>query len=106
MKAPSKKNSKSFQKGKPKTGGRKPGVKNKKTADVNNMIDRALGIIDSRLDYDVNKLSPTRRIQMMENLLEYRLPKRSRVDETGETPTEIKVTIERTNPSKEDDDEA
>jgi len=89
-----------FKKGskKPPTSGRKKGTRNKKTVDISNMIDRALGVIDTKLESDIKKLSPTCRITMFENLAEYKTPKRARVNENGEAINDLNVHIVRNKP--------
>lgn len=83
-------------KGSQKTGGRVAGVKNKKTVEQLARAERILQLIEN--DYfenDIKLISPGQRMDLYQNMLEYTAPKLSRVEQTGETKTELTIKILR-----------
>ena len=64
-----------------KTGGRKRGTINKRTADSQDRAERVLLMIESDfLEKDIKQLSASQRMQLYSDMLEYRLPKLSRAE--------------------------
>ncbi len=64
-----------FQKGKPRTGGRRPGTANRTTADLKSRIS---DLLDSRFDKvveDLEQLEPKDRVTAYLKFLEYVVPK-------------------------------
>ena len=66
-------------KGTPKTGGRKAGTPNKVTGTAKEWI---AGLIDNnrtQIENDMKKLDPKERLQMLEKLMQYVIPKQQAV---------------------------
>ena len=83
-----------FQKGREKTGGRKPGVKNKKTVERLEAIERVIKLIEENLDQDVTGLKKNERTQLWKDLQEYILPKQQRANQDGDQSVNINITID------------
>lgn len=70
-----------------KTGGRKKGSINKKTAEVLDRAERVLQLIETKyLDEDIEKLSPAQRMTLYSDMMEYKAPKLSRIEGSKENP--------------------
>lgn len=94
--APAKNKDHLFKKGKPKTGGRKPGVKNKIPTEMRQKMLYILRMIEENgLEKDIKKVSPGQRMAFYMNTLEYTAPKMARVDAEGNAVTEVSLTIKR-----------
>lgn len=76
-----------FQKGKPKTGGRKPGSLNKKTRKKIKIAERIIALCEQNLEEDIMKLSPKDRVKFWDGLHSYT---RARLSGSSETAEEIK----------------
>lgn len=64
-----------------KYGGRQKGAQNKKTIDALNRAESLLQLIESEyLIEDIKKLSASQRASLYADILEYRAPKLSRID--------------------------
>lgn len=68
-----------FQKGDPKpdSSGRKKGVKNKRTVEIDDILSRALLELSGSLEDDVSKVNSSRRLQLLTDMLNYFKPKLS-----------------------------
>ncbi|GAB3995127.1 hypothetical protein GCM10028807_34450 [Spirosoma daeguense] len=64
-----------FEKGREKTGGRKPGSLNKATADIKTRIVNLIGEQFDSIATDVSLLEPKDRVSAYLKLLEYVVPK-------------------------------
>lgn len=79
-------------KGTPKTGGRKAGTPNKVTGTAKEWI---AGLIDknrAQIEKDLKKLEPKERLQMLEKLMQYVVPKQQAVSakiDFSEMPDEV-----------------
>lgn len=79
-------------KGTPKTGGRKAGTPNKVTGTAKEWI---AGLIDknrAQIEKDLKKLEPKERLQMLEKLMQYVVPKQQAVSakiDFAEMPDEV-----------------
>lgn len=68
-----------------KTGGRKKGAVNKKTAEVIDRAGRVLALIESKyLEKDIARLTPGQRVLLYSDMMEYKAPKLSRVTHEGD----------------------
>ena len=83
-----------FEKGRAKTGGRKPGVQNKSTSLVKQCLAKITSdYIDSgKLQEDLADLKPKDRLEMIEKLLQYTTPKMQSVAVSSDE--EHPITIE------------
>jgi hypothetical protein len=79
-----------------KTGGRRKGTPNKRTAEEIDRANRVLQLIESEyLESDIKKLTPAQRMQLYSDMMEYKVPKLSRTELKGGTSNELKITIVR-----------
>lgn len=85
-----------FKKGKPKTGGRKPGVKNKKTVENKSRAEFLLGVMDDGLiEKAVRRATTGQLMTFYSDMLEYTAPKQARVDASGNSVTDVTLHIKR-----------
>ncbi len=66
-------------KGTPKTGGRNKGTPNKVTGSLRNWIANVLNNNRSQIESDLQQLEPKDRLQMLERLMQYVVPKQQAV---------------------------
>ena len=92
-----------FQKGKPKTGGRKKGVKNRTTAEIRQHIQTVIDAQYNKLESDLDSLSPFQRVMMVEKLTKYFLPALNKNDDTVNHSGEIKIIVEYNSDDEEGD---
>lgn len=92
-----------FEKGKPKTGGRKKGVKNRTTAEIRQHIQTVIDGQYDKLEADLNSLSPFQRVMMVEKLTKYFLPALNKNDDSINHSGEIKIIVEYGSDDKESD---
>lgn len=84
-----------FKKGKPKTGGRKPGVPNKFPREMKEKLMFIAETLESTLLADLKKVSSAKRVETFMETLEYLAPKQARVDSSGNAVTEVALVIKR-----------
>ena len=80
--------------GAPKTGGREKGSLNKTTSDIKRFVDELIGKNLSTMKKDLKKIEPYQRLQVIEKLLQYTLPKRQSVSIEEQVRCEY-IEIER-----------
>ena len=81
-----------------RTGGRTKGTPNKKTADLQDRAERVLKMIERDfLEDDVIALSPSQRMMLYADMMEYVAPKLARVQHEGKTDTTLTIRIVRGN---------
>lgn len=71
-----------------KTGGREQGTPNKRTAEVMDSVQRAINLIDGdpdKFQQDIEALTPSERLKLYANLLEYVRPKLARTEYKTDT---------------------
>jgi hypothetical protein len=75
-----------FTKGQPKapTAGRKKGTPNKKTVEVNDLLNRAMNVLANTLEQDVSAVNSSRRLQLFTDLFNYLKPKLSATSNKNE----------------------
>jgi hypothetical protein len=73
----------SFEKGKPKTGGRKAGTLNRTTADLKGRINTLLQSQFDTVVRDLEQLEPKDRVSAYLKLLEYAVPKLNRTEQVS-----------------------
>jgi hypothetical protein len=83
-----------------KTGGRKPGTPDKRTraayVKTSNRAEGIIALIESNhLETDIKKMSPSGRMYLMTQLMEFVSPKQSRVTSQAAVKQEVTVTIKR-----------
>lgn len=79
-----------------KTGGRKKGSINKKTAAQKSRAETILQLIDEKyFEKDIKKLSPSQRMILYTSMMEYVAPKLSRTTMSGNLKNEMIVRIKR-----------
>lgn len=84
------------KKGAAKTGGRVAGVPNKRTVEALNRAERILQLIESDyLEDDIIALSPSQRIDLYQNMVEYTMPKLSRQDVNANVKQKTVIEILR-----------
>ena len=87
-----------FEKGKPKTGGRKPGTPNRVTGDLRQRIQQLLDEQFDNLQADFKALDPKERVNAFIRLLEYTTPKLQRTETTFDlsklSDTEVETLFE------------
>lgn len=92
-------NKTSFKKGQTKapTAGRKKGVVNKRTAEANDILERAMLELSGTLEQDVAAVNASRRLQLLTDLFNYAKPKLSATTNENKDSVahsgEVKVTI-------------
>jgi hypothetical protein len=95
-----------FEKGKPKTGGRAKGTPNKKTAEANEILHRAMMELSGTLEDDVKAVNASRRLQLLTDLFNYAKPKLSSTtnknDDSVSHSGEIRIVFEGSNPFESD----
>lgn len=75
-----------------KYGGRTPGTPNKKTAFAISRAEKILQLIEAEyFEDDIKELTPSQRMVLYSDMLEYVSPKLSRQELTGSVKTVIKV---------------
>lgn len=68
-----------------KTGGRSKGTPNKRTAEVLSRVEKILQLIESKyLESDIKALTPSQRMTLYSDMLEYVSPKLSRSEVRGD----------------------
>jgi hypothetical protein len=81
-----------FQKGKPKTGGKKPGTQNKATRDIKEayrmLIEKNLNNLTGWLEIIADE-NPEKAIRILSDLSEYVIPKLARKELTGKDGEEL-----------------
>lgn len=79
---------------KQKTGGRKKGTVNKKTAENKDRVNKILGYIDETyLIEDIDNLSSSERVKTYVSLMEYVMPKLARREHTGANNEPFKIIL-------------
>ena len=79
---------------KKKTGGRKKGTANKKTAENKDRVNKILGYIDEQyLIEDIDNLSSSERVKTYVSLMEYVMPKLARREHTGKDNEPFKILL-------------
>jgi len=77
-----------------KTGGRKKGTPNKKTAEQLERAEKILQLLETKyLEKDISKLTPNQRVWLFSSMLEYRSPKLSRVIQAGDPNAPLMVKV-------------
>lgn len=77
-----------------KTGGRRKGTLNKKTAEQLDRAGRVLDLIESKyLEKDIAKLSPGQRMILYADMMEYKAPKLSRITHQGDPKKPVALQI-------------
>lgn len=66
-------------KGTPKTGGRKLGTPNKVTSSVKEWLSRLIDKNRKQIERDLKQLEPKERLQVIEKLMQYVIPKQQAV---------------------------
>ncbi len=85
-----------------KSGGRKKGTPNKKTAEEIDRATRVLEIIESEyLEKDIKALTPSQRMTLYADMMEYKVPKLSRTELRGGTKDEIVIRVVRSHNKSE-----
>ena len=79
-------NKTSFQKGRPKTGGRKAGTPNKITKEKREMIARFIDEEWEDFKTAFKKLTPGQKCNVMVNMLPFAFPKLAHIDYKDNTP--------------------
>ena len=65
-----------------RSGGRKKGTPNKKTAEQLDRIERVLQVIENEhLEEDIKSVSASQRLNLYADLVEYKMPKLTRIDQ-------------------------
>lgn len=84
-----------FEKGKPKTGGRKPGSRNKRDLEVDTICRTAIELGMDRFLSEMKKLKGYRYVDAYLSIMEYVKPKQSRAVMVGDSdnPVETVTTI-------------
>lgn len=78
-----------------KTGGRKKGTPNRKTAEEIDRAGRVLALIESKyLTKDIGKLTPNQRMMLYADMMEYKAPKLSRTTVVGDPDNPIAMHVE------------
>lgn len=81
-----------------KTGGRKKGSINRKTAEEMDRAGRVLDLIESKyLEKDIKDLSAHQRMMLYSDMMEYKAPKLSRQTVDAGEGTKVKIVIKKTN---------
>jgi Cdc6-like AAA superfamily ATPase len=79
-----------------KTGGRKKGSINKKSAEEIDRAGRVLDLIESKyLEKDIKDLSAHQRMMLYADMMEYKAPKLSRQTVDAGEGTTVKITIKK-----------
>lgn len=82
-----------YEKGKPKTGGRKKGVQNKTTEQIREQIKN---VVSNKLDVfeaDLATMSPFQQWQILEKVTKYFLPALNKNDDSVEHSGNISINI-------------
>ncbi|WP_428329034.1 hypothetical protein [Mucilaginibacter sp.] len=82
-----------FEKGKPKTGGRLPGVKNKSTAEIREAIQKVLADKVDELADDLASMNEFKQWTILNAVAKYVLPTLAKNEDTVEYSGEIKITV-------------
>ncbi|GAA4907051.1 hypothetical protein [Mucilaginibacter defluvii] len=82
-----------FQKGRAKTGGRKPGVKNKTTQEIRDKIQLVLSNKIEELEADLEQMSEFKQWTILNAVAKYVMPQLSKSDDTVEHSGEINITV-------------
>jgi hypothetical protein len=75
----------SYEKGKPKTGGRQTGTPNRTTADLKSRISTLLDAQFDNVVEDLEQLEPKGRVTAYLKLLEFAVPKLNRTEQVNNT---------------------
>ena len=78
-----------FQKGKPKTGGRQKGSLNKNTRETRELISQLTKDNFEKFQDDLNQLEPKERLEILVKLLPYSIPKLQNIELTGDVVTGV-----------------
>lgn len=85
-----------------KSGGRRKGTPNKKTAEEIDRATRVLELIESQyLEKDIKALTPSQRMILYADMMEYKVPKLSRTEHAGGTKDEIVIRVIRSHNKSE-----
>ncbi len=82
-----------FEKGKPKTGGRQPGVKNKTTQEIRDAIQLVLADKVDELANDLTTMSEFKQWTILNAVAKYVLPTLAKNEDTVEHSGEINITV-------------
>ncbi len=82
-----------FEKGKEKTGGRKPGVKNKTTDQIREAIGQVLSNKIDELADDLLTMSPFQQWMILDKVAKYRIPALNKNEDTVAHSGEVKVIV-------------
>ena len=88
-----------FQKGKPKTGGRKTGTSNKMTTELRDKLQSIIEMTVDELPKLLEQMAPEERLKALTALLPYVVPKLSNVEVSGTDNGTIRVSL-NLNPEK------
>ena len=88
-----------FQKGKPKTGGRKTGTSNKMTTELRDKLQSIIEMTVDELPELLEQMAPEERVKALTALLPYVVPKLSNVEVSGTDNGTIRVSL-NLNPEK------
>jgi hypothetical protein len=82
-----------FEKGKPKTGGRKPGVKNKTTAEIREKLQMVLSGMVEHFEEDLEEMNGFKRWQIASSVFKYIMPALSKSDDKVEHSGGYNITV-------------
>jgi hypothetical protein len=82
-----------FEKGREKTGGRKPGVGNKTTQEIRDAIQLVLSKRIEELDADLDNMSEFKKWTLLNNVTKYVLPALAKNEDSIEHSGGIKITV-------------
>lgn len=77
-------------KGTPKTGGRKAGVPNKRTAELKTWVGALIEKNMSKMEKDLKKLDPKDRLTILEKLMQYTIPKQQSISVEAQIQAEYR----------------
>lgn len=79
-----------FEEGNPGGPGRPKGLRNKRTQEILEQIDKIMSILDETMEEDIKKLRPSERTKLKTDLLEYQIPKLARTETKIEGDVEFR----------------
>jgi len=82
-----------FEKGRQKTGGRLPGVKNKSTQEIRDAIQKVLADKVDSLAEDLELMSEFKQWTILNAVAKYVLPQLSKSEDTVDHSGEVKITV-------------
>lgn len=82
-----------FEKGRPKTGGRKPGVKNKTTQEIRDKIQEILSSNVDELADDLLVMGSFKKWTILNAVAKYVMPQLSKNDDTVEHSGNVNITV-------------